>query len=206
ANKMCIFLTVKNVIIIILFLAVLSLAGEFKKSREDFYTESAVFETDSGSFTLTFFKKSAPEHVKNFKDLVSSGYYEDKSFHRIVPGFIIQAGRDEDTPYSSIDPEIEKIHFKGALAAARMSNDINPAKRSDSYEFYISLKPQPELDGEYTVFGRVAEGFETVKKISESATDENDEPVNDILIKHTYLQKFFDREKYDYYIRRSEQN
>ncbi|HXK49812.1 MAG TPA: peptidylprolyl isomerase [Clostridiales bacterium] len=170
----------------------------------NFYTESAVLETDSGSIRITFFENEAPVHVKNFKDLISSGFYNGKTFHRIINGFVIQAGRDSSTSYSSIDPEIGRIHFKGAVAAARQNDDINPARRSDGYEFYISLKPQPELDGKYTVFGRVAEGFDTVKRISAAATDGNDRPMKDIMIKKTYTEKYFDAEKYGFFTRISE--
>ena len=170
----------------------------------NFYTESVVLETDSGSIRITFFENEAPEHVKNFKDLISSGFYNGKTFHRIINGFVIQAGRDTATSYNSIDPEISRIHFKGAVAAARQNDDINPSRRSDGYEFYISLKPQPELDGKYTVFGRVAEGFDTVKRISAAETDGNDRPMKDIMIKKTYTEKYFDAEKYGFFTRISE--
>ncbi|MBN2857761.1 MAG: peptidylprolyl isomerase [Candidatus Delongbacteria bacterium] len=171
--------------------------------KQKYYTDSAVFETDSGTIVFTFFEKEAPSHVDNFKKLVRSGYYDGKIFHRVIKDFVIQAGRDSSTAYSSIDPEIEKIHFRGALAAARMGDDINPARRSDGYEFYISLKPLPDLDGKYTVFGRTAEGFETVRRISEAQTDGTDRPVSEIYIKKAYLDTFFDKEKYEYYTKTS---
>ncbi len=169
-----------------------------------YYVESAVFETDSGSFVLTFFGSEAPEHVKNFKELVAKGYYDGKIFHRVVPEFVIQAGRDSATSYNSISPEINRIHFRGALAAARMGDEINPKRMSDGYEFYICLKPQPELDGKYTVFGRVARGFETVSRIASAATVQNDRPVKDIFIRRAYLETYFDSEKYEYYKRIAE--
>jgi len=161
-------------------------------------------ETDSGIIRFTFFEKDAPEHVENFKNLVRIGYYDGKPFHRVISDFVIQAGRDSSSSYSSLEPEINRIHFKGALAAARMGDEINPARRSDGYEFYICLKPQRELDGKYTVFGRVAEGFDTVKRISEAETDGTDSPLKDILIKKTYTEKYFDAEKYGFFTRISE--
>jgi cyclophilin family peptidyl-prolyl cis-trans isomerase len=190
-------------LIFILVTASILCAGCGSCEKQKFYVESAVFETDSGKIIFTFFEKEAPDHVENFKKLVGSGYYDGKIFHRVIQDFVIQAGRDSTTSYSSIDPEIEKIHFKGALSAARMGDDINPARRSDGYEFYISLKPLPDLDGKYTVFGRTAEGFETVRKISESQTDETDRPVRDIYVKKAYLDTFFDSEKYEYYTKNS---
>lgn len=189
----------EKIVFFILAITVILCADSYRCDKQKYYVESAVFETDSGKIVFTFFEKEAPEHVGNFKDLVASGYYDGKIFHRVIKDFVIQAGRDSLTSYSSIEPEIKKIHFKGALAAARMGDDINPARRSDGYEFYISLKPLPDLDGKYTVFGRTAEGFETVKKISNAQTDETDRPVRDIYIEHAYLDTFFDAEKYEYY-------
>jgi len=171
----------------------------------NFYTDSAVLVTDSGNIRLTFFENEAPNHVRNFKKLVSSGFYNGKVFHRVIQDFVIQAGRDSSTSYSSIDPEIGKIHFKGAVAAARQNDDINPARRSDGYEFYICLKPLPDLDGKYTVFGRTAEGFDTVLKIASAERDKSDRPLKDIYIKKAYPETFFDSEKFEYY-RRSAEN
>ena len=165
---------------------------------------SAVFETDSGTMRFTFFENEAPVHVKNFKELVSSGFYNGKTFHRVIPDFVIQAGTDSSTVQSSIDPEINKIHFKGALAAARLNDDINPKKRSDSHEFYVCLKPLPDLDGKYTVFGRTVEGFETVKKIVSAPRDSTDNPLEEIKIKKAYLEKYFDTEKYEFYKNKKE--
>lgn len=189
----------EKILIFILATAVILCADCGGCEKQKYYVESAVFETDSGKIVFTFFENEAPEHVDNFKKLVGSGYYDGKIFHRVIKDFVIQAGRDSSSSYSSIDPEIKKIHFKGALAAARMGDDINPARRSDGFEFYISLKPLPDLDGKYTVFGRTAEGFGTVKKISNAQTDESDRPIRDIYIEHAYLDTFFDAEKYEYY-------
>lgn len=194
---------VKVVFLILTYQCVL-FCGCGKCDSLRFYTESAVMKTDSGMIRFTFFEKEAPEHVENFKKLVRTGYYDGRSFHRVISNFVIQAGRDSSSSYSSLEPEINKIHFKGALAAARMGDEINPARRSDGYEFYISLKPQPELDGKYTVFGRVAEGFDTVKRISAAETDETDTPFKNILIQKAYLEKYFDPEKYGYFARISE--
>lgn len=189
----------EKILIFILTAAVILSSDCGGCEKQKYYVDSAVFDTDSGKIVFTFFEKEAPVHVDNFKKLVGSGYYDGKIFHRVIKDFVIQAGRDSSTSYSSIDPEIEKIHFKGALAAARMGDDINPARRSDGYEFYVSLKPLPDLDGKYTVFGRTADGFENVLRISQAQTDDADRPVRDILIRKAYLDTFFDSEKYEYY-------
>ena len=195
----------EKIVFFILVTAVILCADYAGCEKHKYYVESAVFETDSGKIVFTFFENKTPDHVDNFKKLVSSGYYDGKTFHRVIKDFVIQAGRDSLTSYSSIDPEIDKIHFKGALAAARMGDDINPVRRSDGYEFYISLKPLPDLDGKYTVFGRTADGFETAKKISNAQTDETDRPIREIYIQKAYLDTFFDAERYEYYTKNQEQ-
>jgi cyclophilin family peptidyl-prolyl cis-trans isomerase len=191
----------KKVLFFILIFRLAVFCGCDACGKLKYYVESAVFETDSGSVIFTFFENDAPEHVKNFKELVKSGYYNGKKFHRVISGFVIQAGRDSSSAYSSIEPEINRIHFKGALAAARMGDEINPGRLSDGHEFYISIKPVPELDGSYTVFGRTAEGFETVEKIASSKTDKYDMPVSEIIIKRAYLDTYFDSEMYEYHRR-----
>jgi cyclophilin family peptidyl-prolyl cis-trans isomerase len=189
----------KDLILFILCFSIAAFAKCDNCEQLKYYTETAVFETDSGKIRLAFFEQEAPEHVKNFKELVRSGYYSGKTFHRVISDFVIQAGRDSVTGYSSVEPEIKKIHFRGALAAARMGDDINPGRRSDGYEFYICLKPLPDLDGKYTVFGRTAEGFETVKKISAAPTGKGDIPLKEITIRKAYLDTWFDYEKYEYF-------
>jgi peptidylprolyl isomerase len=188
----------KNIILFILCLTLLSYAKCENCEQLKYYIETAVIETDSGSIRLAFFENEAPVHAENFKSLVKSGYYNGKIFHRVISDFVIQAGRDSLTGYSSLEPEIKKIHFKGALAAARMGDDINPGRRSDGYEFYICLKPLPDLDDKYTVFGRTAEGFETVKKISSAKTGTNDRPMKNIVIKKAYMDFWFDQERFDF--------
>ena len=165
---------------------------------------SAVFETDSGTMRFTFFENEAPFHTANFKNLISSGFYNGKTFHRVIPDFVIQAGRDSTSDEATIPAEINKIHFKGAVAAARTGDDVNPERRSDKYEFYVCLKPLPDLDGKYTVFGRTVEGFDTVKKISLAERDSTDDPLKKIKIKRAYLEKYFDLEKYEFYKNKTE--
>jgi cyclophilin family peptidyl-prolyl cis-trans isomerase len=165
---------------------------------------SAVFETDSGTMRFTFFENEAPFHTANFKNLISSGFYNGKTFHRVIPDFVIQSGRDSTSDEATIPAEINKIHFKGAVAAARTGDDVNPERRSDKYEFYVCLKPLPDLDGKYTVFGRTVEGFDTVKKISLAERDSTDDPLKEIKIKRAYLDKYFDLEKYEFYKNKTE--
>lgn len=138
--------------------------------------EVVVIETNRGRIVMELYPEDAPEHVKNFKKLVKDRFYEGRAntFHRYVPNFVIQGGdplgRDRQKagtggPGYTLPAEIKRKHVKGAVAAARLPNDVNPKKESNGSQFYICLKDLPELDGEYTVFGQVIEGMEVVERL-----------------------------------------
>lgn len=90
----------------------------------------------------------AQRHSDYFEDLVQQGYYDSLIFHRIVPGFVIQGGNAEDTPFqrstdvvmkSELEPEFHEdlLHYRGALAMARMPDEMNPEKKSSPDQFYL---------------------------------------------------------------------
>lgn len=138
--------------------------------------EVVVIETNRGRIVIELYPGDAPEHVKNFKKLVKDRFYEGRAntFHRYVPNFLIQGGdplgRDRQKagtggPGYTLPAEIKRKHVKGAVAAARLPDNVNPKKESNGSQFYICLKDLPELDGEYTVFGQVIEGMEVVERL-----------------------------------------
>ena len=166
-----------------------------------FYVDSAVLETEKGDIVITFFEKEAPNHVDNFKKLVESGFYNHKIFHRVIEDFIIQTGKIKMSDLDLLDPEINKIHFRGAIGAARQDDRVNPEMKSDPTEFYICLRPKPKLDGKYTIFGRIAKGMDVVEDISKMKINDKDIPDEPVKIIKVYLDRFFDNEKYEYYER-----
>ena len=114
---------------------------------------------------LDLFPDAAPNHVASFLKLSEDGFYNGLTFHRVVPGFVVQGGcpRGDGTggPGYSLDAEFsDRQHLSGTLAMAR-SADPNSA----GSQFYICLAPQPSLDRQYTVFGQVTDGFEHVQEI-----------------------------------------
>jgi len=148
---------------------------------------TTTIETTQGPIKIEFYPDVAPKHVKNFKDLANSGFYDGVVFHRIVPGFVIQAG-DPNTKNSSIsrdtwgtggpgyaiNQEFSKIpHERGILSMARM-----PDPNSAGSQFFIVLNNSKFLDGQYTVFGKVTEGIEIVDKIANVTTNSMDQPLN----------------------------
>lgn len=145
--------------------------------------EVAVLETKLGKITIKFFPEKAPNHVKNFKDLCKSGFYDGTRFHRAIPGFMIQGG-DPNTKTGdpstwgkggnvvngkevTLKSEFNDIHHtRGILSMARAS-DPNSA----SSQFFICVADAPSLDGQYTVFGQVIDGMDVVDKIVSAPKD-----------------------------------
>ena len=132
----------------------------------------AVVTTDKGTFVLEFYPDSAPVAVDNFIKLINQKFYDGLTFHRKVdaPGLnIIQGGCPEGDgsggPGWNIIDEYtnpnQRLHVRGTLAMARSS-----VPNSSGSQFYICLKPQPHLDGDYTTFGSVIQGMDVVDQLS----------------------------------------
>jgi cyclophilin family peptidyl-prolyl cis-trans isomerase len=132
-------------------------------------TYVATIKTGKGDIVAELYPKDAPQTVNNFVFLASEGFYNNLTFHRVVPGFVIQGGDPLGTgtggPGYNIPPEIKDKHSLGALAMARQGGPPQTTPSSGS-QFYITLAPQPGLDGQYTVFGQVTQGMDVVQKIA----------------------------------------
>jgi len=117
----------------------------------------AIINTSKGDVIVDLFPKDAPQHVNSFVYLANQGFYDGLTFHRYVPGFVIQGGDPTGTgtggPGYTIPPEIKRPHPKGALAMARRNGPAETTPSSGS-QFYITLDATPNLDGGYTVFGQ----------------------------------------------------
>ena len=141
-----------------------------KKSKEQVtdIEQVAVVNTEKGIFVIEFYTDSAPIAVENFKKLIGMKFYDGLAFHRIEnhPGLnIVQGGRPKGDgtggPGWTIEDEYTKPeqmkHIRGTVAMAR-----SYLPNSSGSQFYICLKPQPHLDGQYTTFGGVIQGMEIV--------------------------------------------
>lgn len=218
-----------SVIVCILCIPYLSLA-----QSQDERTRVLV-ETSKGKFVLELYNET-PIHRDAFISNVRSGAYDGVQFHRIIQNFMIQSGHlgtkgldakadlpeETDTTFLKAEFLPERyIHERGALAAARQGDDINPDKKSSATQFYIvtgsyytdmdlderektnglkytseqraAYKQQggaPHLDGSYTVFGRLIDGWKVIDKIQRTATDPSDRPLKPIVIKRmTIIQE-----------------
>ena len=183
---------------IIILLWITMLAGGAGSALAD---EIAVIETKFGNIELEFFQDKAPGHVKNFKTLAKTGFYNGTLFHRVIPGFMIQGGdpnsKKQDRsmhgmgghswegPGRTVNAEFNNIkHDRGVLSMAR-SQDPNSA----GSQFFIVVKDAHFLDGQYTAFGKVTQGMEVADKIVNSSRDGNDNPVEPIKMKITIQSK-----------------
>jgi len=131
----------------------------------------AIIHTSKGDITCELNSKDAPLSVTNFITLARGGFYNGLTFHRVVPNFVIQGGDPDGTgrggPGYTVPAEIKLPHLQGALAWARLPDNVNPKKRSSGSQFYIALEKIPYLDGEYTVFGQTMAGMDVIKKIEQ---------------------------------------
>ena len=224
-------------IILILFC---SLSLGVKAQSNDTIRHEVLLETSMGNIRLVLYNET-PLHRDNFLRLVKDGYYDGILFHRVISNFMIQTGDSttrhakagesvgEYSPDYTIPAEIvfpKYFHKRGALAAAREGDDVNPERTSSSSQFYIVVGKNhsdadldrvqqildeqtggkatltkeirthyrkkggtPHLDGQYTVFGEVLEGYDVVKKIDFVFTDDYDRPVDDVrIIKATVVK------------------
>lgn len=155
-------------------------------------SERVVFKTSKGSFTVELFKDKAPNTVSSFLELVAAKFYDGIRVHRVEPGFVMQAGdpktkgmtakqvadvvaRQKTGAASPDDPQLgaggpgwvmkaefnDVKHDRGVIAMARTQDPDSAGS-----QFYVTLAPAHELDGQYTVFGRVVSGMPVVDKLA----------------------------------------
>lgn len=139
------------------------------KLLEDY---QVVLFTSGGPIWVELWPDVAPNHVRNFLDLCDSGFYEGSPFHRVIPGFMAQAGRSKDEKPAPRKVQAEfnsRRHVAGVLSAARLGNDMDSAES----EFFIVHRTSPHLDGTYSAFGQVLTGMEAVEAIVDTV-EKND--------------------------------
>jgi cyclophilin family peptidyl-prolyl cis-trans isomerase len=199
----------------------------------DPFSSLVELETSFGKMKIELFFE-AGKHRENFIKLVKQGYYNGLLFHRVIQNFMLQGGDPNSRnasankrlgdggPGYEIDAEINShyFHVKGALAAARSPDQVNPERKSSGSQFYIvdggpvtdeqldknerehnivytpeqralykRLGGAPQLDMNYTVFGRVYEGYPVIDSISAQPTARYDRPEKNIVMKIKVLRE-----------------
>src|SRR5271169_4958547 len=154
--------------------------------------QRAIIETKFGEIELELFADKAPGHVKNFTDLAKKGFYDGTTFHRVIPGFMIQGGdpntKDPKAPRErhgtgepgySVKAEFNDTpHKRGVLSMARSGHPD-----SAGCQFFICVADAAFLDRQYTAFGRVVRGMEAADQIVNAPRDAKDNPKDRIDIK-----------------------
>jgi peptidyl-prolyl cis-trans isomerase B (cyclophilin B) len=156
----------------------------------------ATITTKFGNIELKFFPEVAPNHVNNFIELAQKGFYDGTTFHRVIPGFMIQGGDpnsknpDKSThgmggPGYAVKAEFnEKPHKRGTLSMARAASPDSAGS-----QFFICVADAPFLDRQYTVFGEVVSGMDVVDKIVNQPRDMRDNPNDRIEMKVKITEK-----------------
>ena len=146
----------------------------------------AMIRTSVGDITIDLFETETPNTVNSFLFLVGQRYYEGVTFHRVIRNFVIQTGDPTGTgsggPGYTIDDEITSRKYKPYTLGM-----ANAGPNTNGSQFFIISGNIPQanmsnLDGNYTIFGEVVEGFAVVDSIERVTTDSNDEPVNDVTV------------------------
>lgn len=133
-------------------------------------TYIATLKTAKGDIEVTLDAQAAPLTVNNFVFLARAGFFDGLTFHRVEPDFVIQGGdplgTGEGGPGYMLPAEIGLRHEEGSIAMARLPDQGNPRRMSSGSQFYITLAATSQLDGSYTVFGKVTSGMDVVKSIA----------------------------------------
>ncbi|QCR24732.1 peptidylprolyl isomerase [Pontibacter sp. SGAir0037] len=199
-----------SITFLLLLLSTLAGYAQKLKGRDQLVTIT----TSQGEIRLILFDDT-PLHKANFLKLAKEGFYNGTTFHRVIDGFMIQGGdpnsKDGDpandgsgSPGYTVPAEIlpKYKHQRGAVAAARMGDNVNPQKASSGSQFYIveNHSGTPHLDQAYTVFGQVVDGLDVIDKIAEQPKDGRNRPLEDIkmTVKVERIRKKKIARKFDY--------
>ena len=205
-------------IVLFIFASIFALSfSSVSQTKTSHKVVKFVIHTDYGDMK-GFLYNETPQHRDNFVKLVKQGFYNGTLFHRVIPQFMIQGGDPDskvakpgqrlgngDAGYTvpaEFNPDL--IHKKGALAAARQGDEVNPKKASSGCQFYIvegkkysaaslpakytdaqkkiyeTIGGTPFLDGGYTVYGEITEGLDIIDKIANVEHDQYDRPKKDL--------------------------
>ena len=182
----------KFLVLILIFLVIGVIIMNYEKE-----SEVAVISTNFGDMVVEFYPDIAPMHVESFMALANEEYFNGTTFHRVIPGFMIQGGDpnsrnenrathgtggragkffglgNEEDPSTWLIPQefSDTPHVKGILSMAR-TNDPNSA----SSQFFVCHDNANFLDNNYTVFGKVIDGLDIIDEIANVAKDQNDNP------------------------------
>ncbi len=154
-----------------------------------------VIEMENGkTIEIELYPEIAPISCENFEKLVKQGFYDGLTFHRVIPGFMIQGGCPKGNGTGGPGWQI-----KGEFAANGVRNDLKHTRgvlsmarsmmpNSAGSQFFIMHEDAPHLDGQYAAFGKVVSGMDAVDEIAAVPTDYNDKPTTPQVMKRVYIK------------------
>ena len=166
--------------------------------KEDIERLTAVFETSLGTFKAELFAKECPETVWNFVNLAEGrqetdrdgNFYDGLMFHRVIDGFMIQGGcplgNGTGGPGYNFKDEFDsslKHDGEGVFSMA------NAGPGTNGSQFFVTLAPTPHLDGRHSVFGKVSDGIDVVRKIGSVATGSMDSPIESVVMNKVTIER-----------------
>jgi peptidyl-prolyl cis-trans isomerase B (cyclophilin B) len=177
-------------------------AAAEEKPMSEYENKVAELHTSAGEIHIRFFPDVAPNHVRNFIDLASKGFYNGTKFHRVIPGFMIQGGdpnTKEGDPATwgtggadtNVKAEFSPVsHKRGIVSMARAQHPD-----SASSQFFIVVKDSTFLDRQYSVFGQVTKGMDVADKIVGAPRGAQDRPNSPTTITQVVIRDARDDEK-----------
>ena len=150
----------------------------------------AKFETSMGDFTIELFEEQTPNTVANFVKLTEKNFYDGVIFHRVIEGFMIQGGDPTGTGRGGPGYQFaDEIHPQLKHTSEGILSMANAGPNTNGSQFFITLTATPHLNGKHTVFGKVAEGMDIVKKIGKTPVKPGDRPVTDVVMKKVTIER-----------------
>src|SRR3989344_2535482 len=177
----------KSVITIFIIVLIILIAGIMLMARKQESTRIK-FETNYGNITINLYS-DMPVTSGNFKKLVESGFYDKVIFHRVIDGFMIQGGDPQGTgmggPGYTIKDEF--THAGGNKNLRGTISMANSGPNTGGSQFFINLVDNSFLDSKHPAFGKVIEGMDVMDKIAKVETDDEDRPLEEVVIVKAYV-------------------
>jgi len=171
-------------------------AGLAERSSRNIIRTMITLETTKGDVTLELFNDKAPKTTKNFINLTRKGFYDGIKFHRVIPSFMIQGGDpltkgEDERLYGTGDPgySFEDEFGEGLSNITGTISMANSGPNTNGSQFFINVADNVFLDGKHAVFGKVIKGMDVVLDISNAARNQNDLPLDDIVIKKVTIKE-----------------
>eukprot|EP00629_Pelagomonadales_sp_RCC1024_P013127 CAMPEP_0119294584 /NCGR_PEP_ID=MMETSP1329-20130426/48278_1 /TAXON_ID=114041 /ORGANISM="Genus nov. species nov., Strain RCC1024" /LENGTH=194 /DNA_ID=CAMNT_0007295477 /DNA_START=24 /DNA_END=605 /DNA_ORIENTATION=+ len=149
-----------------------------------------IIETNIGSFAVELYAQHAPRTCRNFRELARTGYYDGTIFHRVIRGFMAQGGDPTGTGRGGQSiyggPFKDEITRDLKHVGAGVLSMANSGPNTNKSQFFVTLAPAPWLDGKHAIFGRVAAGMGTVRRLGMVPTDANDRPTTEVQVRKAW--------------------